>query len=181
MASFAKMRTWAAAGAAILGLMTVAAQAGLEVVLFDRDIAYAEKGKAHVETVLKKRLGARGDDMVDVSDLSALRGVYDRFGREFPGWAQLELTTKTPAEIMAVARRFARMSEPLTDPLLDGYIGPQNPKLLAIIKGSCNPQTIQVGRMANPLIGIVPAKYASNALIARLGNPKTTVIRGEEA
>ena len=39
------------------GIATVAAQAGMEVVLFDRDIAYAEKGKAHVETVLKKRLG----------------------------------------------------------------------------------------------------------------------------
>ncbi|HEX7741116.1 MAG TPA: 3-hydroxyacyl-CoA dehydrogenase NAD-binding domain-containing protein, partial [Sphingobium sp.] len=39
------------------GIATVAAQAGMEVVLFDRDIAYAEKGKAHVEDVLKKRLG----------------------------------------------------------------------------------------------------------------------------
>ncbi|WP_176591346.1 3-hydroxyacyl-CoA dehydrogenase NAD-binding domain-containing protein [Sphingobium sp. EM0848] len=39
------------------GIATVAAQAGMEVVLFDRDQAYAEKGKAHVEEVLKKRLG----------------------------------------------------------------------------------------------------------------------------
>ncbi|GLV25521.1 3-hydroxyacyl-CoA dehydrogenase NAD-binding domain-containing protein [Sphingobium sp. TomTYG45] len=39
------------------GIATVAAQAGLEVMLFDRDLAYAEKGKAHVEDVLKKRLG----------------------------------------------------------------------------------------------------------------------------
>ena len=39
------------------GIATVAAQAGMEVMLFDRDLAYAEKGKAHVEDVLKKRLG----------------------------------------------------------------------------------------------------------------------------
>ena len=39
------------------GIATVAAQAGIEVVLFDRDQAFAEKGKAHVEEVLKKRLG----------------------------------------------------------------------------------------------------------------------------
>ncbi|WP_150290349.1 3-hydroxyacyl-CoA dehydrogenase NAD-binding domain-containing protein [Sphingobium estronivorans] len=39
------------------GIATVAAQAGMEVVLFDRDQAYAEKGKVHVEDVLKKRLG----------------------------------------------------------------------------------------------------------------------------
>ncbi|MGC4252603.1 MAG: 3-hydroxyacyl-CoA dehydrogenase NAD-binding domain-containing protein [Sphingobium sp.] len=39
------------------GIATVAAQAGMEVVLFDRDLAYAEKGKAHVEEQLKKRLG----------------------------------------------------------------------------------------------------------------------------
>ncbi|KMS57489.1 3-hydroxyacyl-CoA dehydrogenase NAD-binding domain-containing protein [Sphingobium cupriresistens] len=39
------------------GIATVAAQAGIEVVLFDRDLAYAQKGKAHVEDVLKKRLG----------------------------------------------------------------------------------------------------------------------------
>jgi len=39
------------------GIATVAAQAGMEVALFDRDLAYAEKGKAHVEEQLKKRLG----------------------------------------------------------------------------------------------------------------------------
>ncbi|MET0371188.1 MAG: 3-hydroxyacyl-CoA dehydrogenase NAD-binding domain-containing protein [Sphingobium sp.] len=39
------------------GIATVAAQAGVEVVLFDRDLAFAEKGKAHVEAELKKRLG----------------------------------------------------------------------------------------------------------------------------
>ena len=39
------------------GIATVAAQAGMEVLLFDRDMAYAQKGKAHVEEVLKKRLG----------------------------------------------------------------------------------------------------------------------------
>jgi 3-hydroxyacyl-CoA dehydrogenase/enoyl-CoA hydratase/3-hydroxybutyryl-CoA epimerase len=39
------------------GIATVAAQAGMDVVLFDRDIAFAQKGKAHVEEVLKKRIG----------------------------------------------------------------------------------------------------------------------------
>ena len=39
------------------GIATVAAQAGMEVLLFDRDLAYAEKGRAHVEEQLKKRLG----------------------------------------------------------------------------------------------------------------------------
>ncbi len=39
------------------GIATVAAQAGMEVMLFDRDMASAEKGKAHVEEQLKKRLG----------------------------------------------------------------------------------------------------------------------------
>ena len=39
------------------GIATVAAQAGMEVLLFDRDLTYAEKGKAHVEEQLKKRLG----------------------------------------------------------------------------------------------------------------------------
>jgi 3-hydroxyacyl-CoA dehydrogenase/enoyl-CoA hydratase/3-hydroxybutyryl-CoA epimerase len=39
------------------GIATVAAQAGMDVLLFDRDLAYAEKGKGHVEDVLKKRLG----------------------------------------------------------------------------------------------------------------------------
>jgi 3-hydroxyacyl-CoA dehydrogenase/enoyl-CoA hydratase/3-hydroxybutyryl-CoA epimerase len=39
------------------GIATVAAQAGIEVVLFDRDIAFAEKGKAHVEAELRKRIG----------------------------------------------------------------------------------------------------------------------------
>ncbi len=39
------------------GIATVAAQAGMDVILFDRDLAYAEKGKAHVEAVLKKRIG----------------------------------------------------------------------------------------------------------------------------
>lgn len=39
------------------GIATVAAQSGMEVVLFDRDLAYAEKGKAHVEEQLKKRIG----------------------------------------------------------------------------------------------------------------------------
>ena len=39
------------------GIATVAAQAGMEVMLFDRDLSYAQKGKAHVADQLKKRLG----------------------------------------------------------------------------------------------------------------------------
>ncbi|WP_242124589.1 3-hydroxyacyl-CoA dehydrogenase NAD-binding domain-containing protein [Sphingobium sp. Sx8-8] len=55
----APTRKLAMLGAGMMGagIATVAAQAGMEVVLFDRDQAYAEKGKAHVEEVLKKRLG----------------------------------------------------------------------------------------------------------------------------
>lgn len=55
----APTRKLAMLGAGMMGagIATVSAQAGMEVVLFDRDIAYAEKGKAHVEEVLKKRLG----------------------------------------------------------------------------------------------------------------------------
>ncbi len=39
------------------GVAAVSAQAGIDVVLLDRDIAYAEKGKSHVRDVLTKRLG----------------------------------------------------------------------------------------------------------------------------
>jgi len=39
------------------GIATVSAQAGIDVVLLDRDMASAEKGKAHAESVLSKRLG----------------------------------------------------------------------------------------------------------------------------
>ncbi|WP_340265001.1 3-hydroxyacyl-CoA dehydrogenase NAD-binding domain-containing protein [Sphingobium mellinum] len=55
----APTRKLAVLGAGMMGagIATVAAQAGMAVALFDRDIAYAEKGKAHVEQQLKKRLG----------------------------------------------------------------------------------------------------------------------------
>ncbi|QUT04564.1 enoyl-CoA hydratase/isomerase family protein [Sphingobium phenoxybenzoativorans] len=39
------------------GIATVSAQAGIDVILLDRDMASAEKGKAHAESVLSKRLG----------------------------------------------------------------------------------------------------------------------------
>lgn len=39
------------------GVATVSAQAGIDVVLLDRDQAYAEKGKEHSRAVLTKRLG----------------------------------------------------------------------------------------------------------------------------
>jgi 3-hydroxyacyl-CoA dehydrogenase/enoyl-CoA hydratase/3-hydroxybutyryl-CoA epimerase len=39
------------------GIATVAAQAGIEVILLDQDMASAEKGKAHAAEVLSKRLG----------------------------------------------------------------------------------------------------------------------------
>ncbi|MGE4323132.1 MAG: 3-hydroxyacyl-CoA dehydrogenase NAD-binding domain-containing protein [Sphingobium sp.] len=55
----APTRKLAMLGAGMMGagIATVAAQAGIEVVLFDRDIAYAQKGKAHVEAQLNRRLG----------------------------------------------------------------------------------------------------------------------------
>ena len=55
----APTRKLAMLGAGMMGagIATVAAQAGMEVLLFDRDMAYAQKGKAHVEDQLKKRIG----------------------------------------------------------------------------------------------------------------------------
>ncbi len=65
------------------GIATVAAQAGIEVMLLDRDMAAAEKGKAHAQAVLQKRLG-RGmspEKMAEtlaritpVTDVAALKG-----------------------------------------------------------------------------------------------------------
>ncbi len=81
----APTRKLAMLGAGMMGagIATVAAQAGMEVVLFDRDLAYAEKGKAHVEEVLKKRLGrgmtpekmaATLDRITPTTDYAALAG-----------------------------------------------------------------------------------------------------------
>ncbi|MDX3899841.1 MAG: 3-hydroxyacyl-CoA dehydrogenase NAD-binding domain-containing protein [Sphingobium sp.] len=81
----APTRKLAMLGAGMMGagIATVAAQAGIEVVLFDRDLAYAEKGKAHVEEVLKKRLGrgmtpekmaATLDRITPTTDYAALAG-----------------------------------------------------------------------------------------------------------
>lgn len=55
----ARTKTLAMLGAGMMGagIATVAAQAGIDVLLFDRDMASAEKGKAHVEAQLKARLG----------------------------------------------------------------------------------------------------------------------------
>ncbi|WP_336963444.1 3-hydroxyacyl-CoA dehydrogenase NAD-binding domain-containing protein [Sphingobium aquiterrae] len=39
------------------GIATVSAQAGIDVILLDRDQAAADTGKAHAETVVKKRIG----------------------------------------------------------------------------------------------------------------------------
>lgn len=66
------------------GIATVSAQAGMEVVLLDRDMASAEKGKAHAETVLQKRV-SRGkmtaekmveilDHITPAADFEALKG-----------------------------------------------------------------------------------------------------------
>lgn len=46
------------------GIATVSAQAGIEVILLDRDMASAEKGKAHVEAELQKRV-SRGKMTAD--------------------------------------------------------------------------------------------------------------------
>jgi len=66
------------------GVATVAAQAGIDVVLLDRDIAAAEKGKAHAEGELQKRV-SRGkmtpERMAEIlaritpaTDFAALKG-----------------------------------------------------------------------------------------------------------
>jgi 3-hydroxyacyl-CoA dehydrogenase/enoyl-CoA hydratase/3-hydroxybutyryl-CoA epimerase len=65
------------------GIANVAAQAGIEVVLLDRDQAAADKGKAHAEEQMKKRIG-RGMTpekmaqtlarITPVTDVEALKG-----------------------------------------------------------------------------------------------------------
>ncbi|MGF7170252.1 3-hydroxyacyl-CoA dehydrogenase/enoyl-CoA hydratase/3-hydroxybutyryl-CoA epimerase [Sphingobium xanthum] len=65
------------------GIANVAAQAGIEVVLLDRDQAAADKGKAHAEEQMKKRIG-RGmtpekmaqtlGRITPVTDVEALKG-----------------------------------------------------------------------------------------------------------
>lgn len=71
------------------GIATVAAQAGMEVMLLDRDMASAEKGKAHAEGVLQKRIGkgmtpetmaetlARITPVTDVADLAGCDFVIE--------------------------------------------------------------------------------------------------------
>ncbi len=71
------------------GIATVAAQAGMEVKLLDRDMASAEKGKAHASDVLSKRLGkgmtpekmaetlARITPVTDVADLAGCDFVIE--------------------------------------------------------------------------------------------------------
>ncbi|MPT47241.1 MAG: 3-hydroxyacyl-CoA dehydrogenase [Sphingobium sp.] len=66
------------------GIATVAAQAGIEVLLLDRDIASAEKGKAHAQGVLAKRIG-KGmtpekmaealNRITPVTDIEQIKGV----------------------------------------------------------------------------------------------------------
>ncbi|HWJ69401.1 MAG TPA: 3-hydroxyacyl-CoA dehydrogenase NAD-binding domain-containing protein [Sphingobium sp.] len=65
------------------GIANVAAQAGIEVMLLDRDQAAADRGKAHAEEQMKKRLGKgmTPEKMADslaritpVTDVEALRG-----------------------------------------------------------------------------------------------------------
>ncbi len=66
------------------GVATVAAQAGIEVILLDRDMAAAEKGRSHAEAELQKRV-SRGkmtpDKMAEIlgritpaTDFAALKG-----------------------------------------------------------------------------------------------------------
>jgi 3-hydroxyacyl-CoA dehydrogenase/enoyl-CoA hydratase/3-hydroxybutyryl-CoA epimerase len=81
----APTRKLAMLGAGMMGagIANVAAQAGIEVILLDRDQAAADKGKAHAEAQMQKRLG-RGmtpEKMAEalaritpVTDVEALRG-----------------------------------------------------------------------------------------------------------
>ncbi len=69
------------------GIATVSAQAGMEVMLLDRDMASAEKGKAHVEAELQKRV-ARGkmtaDKMAEVlARVTPVTDVADLKGSDF--------------------------------------------------------------------------------------------------
>src|SRR5690606_2025124 len=86
-AGVAKMptRKLAMLGAGMMGagIANVAAQAGIEVMLLDRDQAAAFRGKAHAEEQMKKRLGkgitpetmaAALARITPVTDVEALRG-----------------------------------------------------------------------------------------------------------
>jgi len=69
------------------GIATVSAQAGMEVLLLDRDMASAEKGKAHVEAELQKRV-SRGkmtpDKMAEtLARVTPLTEVEDLKGCDF--------------------------------------------------------------------------------------------------
>jgi 3-hydroxyacyl-CoA dehydrogenase/enoyl-CoA hydratase/3-hydroxybutyryl-CoA epimerase len=81
----APTRKLAMLGAGMMGagIANVAAQAGIEVMLLDRDQAAADKGKAHAQTQMEKRIG-RGmtpekmaqalERITPVADVEALRG-----------------------------------------------------------------------------------------------------------
>jgi len=90
------------------GIATVSAQAGMEVMLLDRDMESAERGKAHVEGVLQKRVAkgkmtpdvmaeilARVTPVTDVADLAGcdfvIEAVFEDVG------IKAEMTKKVEA------------------------------------------------------------------------------------
>ena len=90
------------------GIATVSAQAGMEVMLLDRDMESAERGKAHVEAELKKRVSkgkmtpdkmaevlARVTPVTDVADLAGcdfvIEAVFEDVG------IKAEMTQKVEA------------------------------------------------------------------------------------
>lgn len=90
------------------GIATVSAQAGMEVMLLDRDMESAERGKAHVEKELQKRVSkgkmapdkmseilARVTPVVDVADLAGcdfvIEAVFEDVG------IKAEMTKKVEA------------------------------------------------------------------------------------
>jgi len=90
------------------GIATVSAQAGMEVMLLDRDMESAERGKAHVESVLQKRVSkgkmtpdkmaeilARVTPVTDVADLAGcdfvIEAVFEDVG------IKAEMTKKVEA------------------------------------------------------------------------------------
>ncbi|MCB2013274.1 MAG: enoyl-CoA hydratase/isomerase family protein [Sphingobium sp.] len=106
----APTRKLAMLGAGMMGagIATVSAQAGMEVMLLDRDMESAERGKAHVEKELQKRVSkgkmapdkmseilARVTPVVDVADLAGcdfvIEAVFEDVG------IKAEMTKKVEA------------------------------------------------------------------------------------
>jgi 3-hydroxyacyl-CoA dehydrogenase/enoyl-CoA hydratase/3-hydroxybutyryl-CoA epimerase len=119
------------------GIATVSAQAGMEVLLLDRDMASAEKGKAHVEAELNKRVSkgkmtaekmaevlARVTPVTDVVDLAGCDFVIEAVFED-PG-IKAEITKRVETVLGADVIFGSNTSTlPITN-LADAWSEPEN-------------------------------------------------------